>query len=49
MSADFLGYWGTASWIWVKVLPSLGDCVVVVVVVDNGSYLKIPGQVPKIA
>lgn len=50
MSADFLGYWDTASWIWVNVLPSLGDCfVVVVVVVDNGSYLKVPGQVPKIA
>lgn len=50
MSVDFLGYWGTASWIWVKVLPSLGDCfVVVVVVVDDGSYLKVPVQVPKIA
>lgn len=42
----FWGYWGTASWLWVKVLPSLGDCFVVV---DNSSYLKVPSQVPKIS
>lgn len=35
---------GATSWLWVKVLPSLGDCFGVDV--DNGSYLKVPGQVP---
>lgn len=38
---------GTASWLWVKVLPSPVDCFVVEA--DHGSYLKVPGRVPYIS